>query len=113
MQAVCQAFIARLHGWPSPRRLFACPLACRESPCKILLLECGASESRVSPRRALDLVPPCASVPTWNCDLSEGRAGEITKTHAAPSQPFRPHGGISVSLHPEARSGWVGMVNDW
>jgi hypothetical protein len=28
---------------------------------KILLLECGASESRLSARHALDLLPPCAN----------------------------------------------------
>jgi hypothetical protein len=42
----------------------------------------------------------------------KGLPAKSAKTMTPPRWPFWPQGGVSVSLHPEAHSGWVGMVND-
>src|SRR4051794_12938060 len=114
MQVVGKAFIALLHGWLSARGLFACPLACRESPCRILSLECGASESGVFTSPRVGFCP--AMCQRGDMELRPKRRG------CQLNQPKPWHRRLAVlvspavSLHPEAvqdGSVWLMISKTW
>jgi hypothetical protein len=61
------------------------------------------------------VVRPRAKSCHWNVEQAKADYQLATRwifSRCAPTGDMKRHGNVSISLHPEQRSGWVGMVND-